>query len=1138
MQRLHRYFAEKSLLRIRTRLGVAQQASLDTLISLLDEEGKVNFSLLRDTLLPLAAGTNSANTMLRRFLDRIDDAAKESGMVFKVMITANKKAGAERWVWFEGLAEAAAKPYTGDLNGIPEAVRVEDQRGMPIGRPVVLMTFNEHETRAVLAAFAAGDRALETEGKHAFTRLGVHGGQEVIHVISPQKRHFAQQTTARAIERHRPSAVIGVGIAFGVPKGKRAIGDVLVADYLFDYESARLNPDGSRFPRGARPPASRLLVDRIRALDHRRGERPDWPALVIGSVACGDKLMDDPEFLKVIQESEPECVGGEMEGIGIQVAADAEKVDWLVVKGISDWPGNKGTPRKEENQKTAARNAVHVVKALLEMGALSLEPAKAPLPLPAQPAHGDPPRQECRPPSARAMGLRDLREIAGERVDDAAKGFPARLDHKQDASAAAAAKGDGATQQEGETVLPYLRQWLQDPAAPPLFALLGEYGMGKTITCQLLAQQLDAERQSDRTRPIPLYFDLRHVTGLRERVPKVHEALEECMARGWVDQGQSAEYTLANVHRWVAQGAVIVFDGLDEVLVKLTEADGKVFTDGLLKLIADARARARAEGRVLQIKVLITCRTQYFPTLQAQNSHFTQSDRGEFGADRYRAMVLLPWSEDQVRRYMGHALPGMDLDRLLEMVRSIHNLQELTQRPYTLKLVTDFIPEIESDRAAGRVVYGVTLYRRMAEKWLARDSGKHHVKPEHKLRLAAHLAAHLWRTGRNELPAADLNAWFHEWLETEPDLRRRYAGLHPDQLEEDLRTATFLARRDDGETSTFRFAHTSLPEFFLACHLFNAVQVNDVRAWAIPVTSRETLDFLGQLLGEAADSHLLTTLQGWRSPYAAQASELLLAYALRAGEGGWPQPVLRGMDMRGARLRSWILAGAIGRPLDLTGTHFEGADLRDCTFRLALLDEAAFARADLSRATLLDCSARAASFAAADLTATVFRDCRLDKTDWAGVTGYRAQWLNCSPAGTPWPAGIGPSLVKPLFAPAPEPRTNEQLAWLVGSGTNCVAFAPRADAAGRHWLASAGSDGTVRLWDIASGKCLRIAALCTASPGGQAGHAVWEPESDRVIEVAGDAWRYLAWMRPMPHALPERLPLETFGAVPFIHETA
>jgi len=1181
---LNRYFVERSLQKIRPRLTPAQQGSLDTLIKQMGEDGRANFNALREVLTPLASSTKSANTMLNRFLERINETAAELGMTFAAQTTADKKAGENRWVWFEGLADAATKPYTGDLNSIPEALRMEAQRGLLLGQPIVLMTFNEHETRAVRSAFCATEHTpSETEANYTFSRLGIRGEQEIVHVISRQGRKFAQQTAAWAIGRFKPSALIATGIALGVRNGKRQIGDVLVSEYIFDYESARLNKGGSSIYRGARPPASGILVDRIRNLDHLRGNALDWPKVHIGCIACGDKLVDDPVFIEELKQPEPEFIGGEMESAGIEIAAQPSKTDWVTIKGISDWgDGHKNVASKDEDQRTAAQNAALVVKALLELGPLRPMQDSRPSPVPAQPPQSQQGRTTwaaCPPPRASMMGLGDLGNLSDHPINGSANGRRTRLD---DRTASEENIATTVNEEQGVPVLQYLRQWLDDRAAPLLFALLGEYGMGKTITCQLFAKHLDEAREKDPTQPIPLYFDLRHITGLREKVPSLNDALEECMSRGWLDNGAGDGYTLASVHQWVAQGAVIILDGLDEVLVKLTEADGKIFTENLLKLIADARARANAEGRALNLKVLITCRTQYFPTLQAQNSHFTQSDRGEFTAKHYEAIVLLPWSEEQVRSYLAQALPEMDIDRLIDMIRSIHNLEELTQRPYTLKLVAEFIPEIEQDRASARTIYGVTLYRKMAEKWLARDSGKHHIHPEHKLRLAAHLAAHLWRSGRTALPATELNDWFHAWIETDTSLRSRYVRLHPEQLEEDLRTATFLARQDEGKASSFRFAHTSLYEFFLASYLHNALLKHQSEAWALPIPSKETLDFLGQMLGEANDPALLSTLQDWSRSYQPQASELILAYALQARRAGWPTPILRQMDLRGAQLRSWVIAGERDKPLDLSHGRFDGADLRDAAFRNVILASTNFAKAQLGRSNFLDCSAGSANFQQTEVTATLFRHCKLETSQWKGAQGYRPQWICCSlpedllkdkaaqltrPLFAPqtetstaqldWSGGFNGAL-HITFAPAADAQGRQWLAsagydgtvrlWDTASGeagpvlhghegvVMSCAFAPAADAQGRQWLASAGKDGTVRLWDTASGDCLRITALCLADASGVfgAGYATWEPKTNRIVAVSGDAWRYLAWMRPLPDGLPERIPLETFEPIPLL----
>jgi hypothetical protein len=360
------------------------------------------------------------------------------------------------------------------------------------------------------------------------------------------------------------------------------------------------------------------------------------------------------------------------------------------------------------------------------------------------------------------MGLRDRRALSAK-GSDGYYGLHGRPDSMQPDW-----RPDTQSGVRRVDVVSFLRDWARNPDGTPLAALLGEYGTGKTITCQELTERLRRDRLGDQ--PEPLYFDLRSVRNLDRGVPTLVDILTECIQRGWA----SADGPLPSGAEVIAQArkrpTLFIIDGLDEVLVRLDAAQGVTFTHELLKLRPiRIRQGIRAPFAGEHTKVLLSCRTHYFRSLREQSRHFLEQDRDLTKAEDYTALVLLPLTEQQIHDYLGKALPGRDATQVMDMLRAVHDLSDLATRPYTLAKVAAQIPFIERRHAEQRPVHAATIYRQVLRDWLARDQGKHRLRPDHKLTLMARLAAWSWQRGSRRVDSTDLDDWLDEQLAT--DLR-------------------------------------------------------------------------------------------------------------------------------------------------------------------------------------------------------------------------------------------------------------------------------------------------------------------------------------------------------------------------------
>lgn len=552
-----------------------------------------------------------------------------------------------------------------------------------------------------------------------------------------------------------------------------------------------------------------------------------------------------------------------------------------------------------------------------------------------------------------------------------------------------------------------LIKWATDaaPESPLLCALLGDAGMGKSTTTKLLTAQLLEMRKSDKTVPLPLLFDLRDLSLAVLRSPslRMRDVIQAILTS---TESLGERPTVDDVAKAINDGnCLMIFDGLDEALVHLSPHEGQRFTRMLWRSTEESwRDVSENGGRPHRSKLLLSCRTQYFRSVQDEAAHFTGQDRDGPRARQYLTLMMMPFDEMQVRDYLRANVSHANTNALMDTLNAVHNLRELAARPLTLRLISD---QFVHTKFLGDGTRPFDLYGALVKRWLSRDDGKHTLLPRHKLLLMEELAGQLWRAGQLQWKSDEIDDWLVTFLEERPEMRLHYAERAPDIWKEDLRTATFLTRTNE---DTFSFAHSSLREYFLARYFIRVLNSapSDVSAardlLTVAVPSRETLDFMGQgisALPQGSQLSLTAALKRFATSYTRKVSELVLAYGIVAAGAGYPHHKLSNTDLHGADLRGWTIRLPSAIDASLSNSTFEGAQLGGATIHGAVLKRANFSSAGLMNATFIGCILEGARFGEAALNGTAFVDCELTDTVFVVSTASMSQAIRCIPAYYP-----------------------------------------------------------------------------------------------------------------------------------------
>ena len=591
----------------------------------------------------------------------------------------------------------------------------------------------------------------------------------------------------------------------------------------------------------------------------------------------------------------------------------------------------------------------------------------------------------------------------------------------------------------------------------PLCALLGNLGTGKTTSAVLLTRRLLELRKTGEQVPLPIYFDLRDLSPTTLKDFGLRTLLTQLLANSSL-----STITVDNVLATVQDElTLVIFDGLDEVLVHLSPGDGQRLTRSLLEVLNLGKQNSQEEDP--RTRLLLSCRTQFFRSIEEEFSFFDGQGRENKRGRDYLVLTLLPFDEDQIREYLRRNIPEANTDRLLETIRSVHNLRELASQPVLLNMIHQVLLTIDEDLSFDQQVRSVDLYEHFADKWLRRDDGKHSLIPEHKIQLMTHLAWQVWRSGSRTWSAHWMEEWMLQFLHTHPDMELHYQGRMPDQWKQDFRTATFLARRGDD----FSFAHSSLLEYFLAKRLADSLEAESedeaLAAWDITRPSDECFAFFAELidrLSAPTQRQALARLEHVGTHASASARANVFAYTLRALDKGAPHPRPNTLNLSGADLRGWTI-GSKETHLNLSGVSLRGARLDDARIRHAHLAHIDAVGASMRRTLLERCTLTHANLEEADLAGTVFRHCDMEGVPLDKATRYRTQLL--------YSTGYRQELSNVLTAPLTKHDRLRVLpeAQILGghsSWVTAVAWSPDG-----HHILTTSRDRTTRIWDATTG---------------------------------------------------------------------
>ena len=205
-----------------------------------------------------------------------------------------------------------------------------------------------------------------------YADLGRVGTYQRVMAVRTEIGPFSKDgSTARALlakSETRATALISVGMAFGVNRRRQKHGDVLVSKILLTYDDRRVF--GGCWCSSVRTDytfvkphfAKSALINALERMSQTEAwrDRVNFGAMLTGGARIHSSKYRN-QLVKALSGHGEQIIGGEMEGAGLLAASHPESPTWVIVKGICDFADEKRDQEVKVWRKPACERAATFV---------------------------------------------------------------------------------------------------------------------------------------------------------------------------------------------------------------------------------------------------------------------------------------------------------------------------------------------------------------------------------------------------------------------------------------------------------------------------------------------------------------------------------------------------------------------------------------------------------------------------------------------------------------------------------------------------------------------------------------------------------------------------------------------------------